>query len=442
MKKNIKRVLAFLCVLCMFVTGEGGALLSFAVNAANAGKEVLTADEVSYAPPAVRAIYAPQGKLVQQGLLNTSGAVAKSRVITTADGSKFRVRVSYDKSAGVPDDADLFLSELTAANEPNYGEYIEKSRNLLGLDESAPIAANAFDITLRSTKTGQEYQPDKEVDIEFTLLNEDGSDTRLSVVHFPDEAKPTDTVETPAETPVETPAETPVETPAETPVEAPTETPVETPAETPAETPTEPTDDKQEETATAEQEVKPAEVGEPELLEGESKDGKTVVSTDGFSVYVVLRTVKKTQTLTADDGKTYEITVTYDVSSGIPYDAELIVDELTEGSKYDYYVSKTISALGRRAEQVPVARVFDIVLVDPENGDVYDNEESFKVSVRLLSDDVKKDSKLNVTQFEEQTIEVPIEVIVNKKKAEVEDKTEDDTKTETAEAEKSNEAIA
>ena len=207
MKKNIKRVLAFLCVLCMFVTGEGGALLSLAFDAATARTEVLTTDQVSYAPPAVRTVYAPQGKLAQQGLLNTSGSVTKSRVITTADGSKFRVKVSYDKSAEVPDDADLFLSELTAENEPNYGEYIEKSRNLLGLDESAPVVANAFDITLRSTKTGQEYQPNNDVDVEFTLLNEDGSDTNLSVVHFPDESKPTDTVETPVEEPEETPAE-------------------------------------------------------------------------------------------------------------------------------------------------------------------------------------------------------------------------------------------
>ena len=125
-----------------------------------------------------------------------------------------------------------------------------------------------------------------------------------------------------------------------------------------------------------------------------------VFYTDGFSVYVVVQTVKE-QTLTASDGNTYEIKVEYDSTSGIPADAELEVTELLEGTpEYDAYVAKTAETLGKVPEDLSFAKAFDIKLTDPETGEKYQPDKDVKVSVRLMDQDVEEEEEISVVHFE------------------------------------------
>ena len=70
------------------------------------------------------------------------------------------------------------------------------------------------------------------------------------------------------------------------------------------------------------------------------------------------------QVVTAGDGSRYLVTVAYDNVSGIPEDAELAVEELTEGTDaYDDYVHRAAEALGAEAGNLAFAHAFDIALM-------------------------------------------------------------------------------
>lgn len=126
---------------------------------------------------------------------------------------------------------------------------------------------------------------------------------------------------------------------------------------------------------------------------------KLVFKTDGFSVYAVAQTVVEKQ-LTASDGNEYLFTVTYDKSSGIPDNAELAVSELTVGDEgYAEYVAQSTEKLGAAAEEVVFARAFDIALRDPATGEEYQPDESVKVSIRLLRENLDGYPALDVVHF-------------------------------------------
>lgn len=85
---------------------------------------------------------------------------------------------------------------------------------------------------------------------------------------------------------------------------------------------------------------------------------------DSFSVYVMA--VKRLQqTLTASDGRTYEISVTYTEAAGIPDDAELVVREINETDSSFASVfgrAKDAATSAREDATVTSARFFDISL--------------------------------------------------------------------------------
>ena len=89
-------------------------------------------------------------------------------------------------------------------------------------------------------------------------------------------------------------------------------------------------------------------------------------------------------TLNATDGRRYQISVCYDTDSGIPEDAQLAVSELREGgAEYMEYVSRSTETLGLAAEDLTLARAFDIALLDPVTGEKFQPEGTVKVSIRL-----------------------------------------------------------
>ena len=122
-------------------------------------------------------------------------------------------------------------------------------------------------------------------------------------------------------------------------------------------------------------------------------------TTPGFSVFVIMQVIKE-QILTASDGQSYKVTVTYDPDSGIPEDAELSVSELKEGDAgYANYVSMAAEKLGTTPESLIFARPFDITLENPQTGERYQPNSSVKVSVRLMDEDLTAAEEVKVLHF-------------------------------------------
>lgn len=139
--------------------------------------------------------------------------------------------------------------------------------------------------------------------------------------------------------------------------------------------------------------------GQQTELMGSSVSGDAVnFETSGFSVYVLMG-VSIERIITAADGSTYEISVSYDRSSGIPAGAELEVRELT-GAECQEYLTKTAEFLSRDVEQLVYSRFFDITIV--KDGQSYEPNDEVSVSVRLLNRP-ETQGVLRVVHFGEQT---------------------------------------
>ena len=102
-----------------------------------------------------------------------------------ADGETWKISVSFDRDAGVPEDADLAVSELTEGT-PEYIAYVQQAAEALGKDAEVFAFAHAFDIALVNSETGEKYQPVKPVSVSIQLLDEDVAEgDSVDVVHFP-----------------------------------------------------------------------------------------------------------------------------------------------------------------------------------------------------------------------------------------------------------------
>ena len=154
------------------------------------------------------------------------------------------------------------------------------------------------------------------------------------------------------------------------------------------------------------------EQGEPAVEEIEyelvERDGKTAVSfaADGFSVYGVIGTTIE-KTVLASDGNSYRITVSYADDAGIPENADLAVEEITEdsglpGRSYRDYVEGTESALGLESGSADYIRLFDIKIVERDRPDVkLQPAEGSTVDVRIELADAQDGKNLNIVHFAE-----------------------------------------
>ena len=152
--------------------------------------------------------------------------------------------------------------------------------------------------------------------------------------------------------------------------------------------------------------------------EAENAGSETAFSADGFSVYgVIVTTLEKT--ITASDGNTYSVSVTYGADAKIPVDAELRVEEIVRpaqeedseeteaiSSEYDAYLEKTAEALGLEAGSLPYARFFDITIFGAEAEKLQPAEgTTVAVSVQLL-DRENTSTTTQVIHFGEEETEV------------------------------------
>ncbi|MCR5097188.1 MAG: hypothetical protein K6A70_10720 [Erysipelotrichaceae bacterium] len=135
---------------------------------------------------------------------------------------------------------------------------------------------------------------------------------------------------------------------------------------------------------------------EAQVMEKTVENDALEFETEAFSVFVILGTARSKK-LTASDGKQYQVTVTYDSSSSIPDNAELIVEEIGQDEKsYEDYVNESAKTIGEAAENRLFARAFDISLIDPETKEVYELGENVQVRIQLLDVELSEYENMGV----------------------------------------------
>lgn len=247
MKDRMKRIIAMLCAICLITSGEGSLCLTaladvvrtgtFAtesvvspVNAAarleaidgmdgmvHDGANGADGDDSDYdgvGHTADSTIVNPLDDTISDAHGDTADASPDSTIGGTADNtigdsienafdntvlSKsvlttewdiYRIKVTYDQSSGIPEDAELVVRELTEESDENYAQYLAAGVGMVGLDnagltDGSVSIAKAFDISLRSKTTGEEYQPSNDMKVEISLPTYKLTDEmQVGVVHF------------------------------------------------------------------------------------------------------------------------------------------------------------------------------------------------------------------------------------------------------------------
>ena len=143
----------------------------------------------------------------------------------------------------------------------------------------------------------------------------------------------------------------------------------------------------------------------PRLLDTEAEGSENTTEqvsfeTDGFSVFAIVGTTIEKNVLTSD-GLNYKVTVTYGPETGIPENADLTVEEITEDSSvYGTYVAGTENLLGMEEGSAGYMRLFDIKIVDKDDPGVkYQPGEGTTVEVRIELTDAKDRKALSVVHF-------------------------------------------
>ena len=121
---------------------------------------------------------------------------------------------------------------------------------------------------------------------------------------------------------------------------------------------------------------------------------------ESFSAYLVVKVTLST-IITAGDGNTYRVSVTYDQDAEMPENTDLAVRELGDDEKEDY-VNQSAEALGTDAENLAFARAFDISLTDPDTGMEVQPASGVRVSVSLLDINLNSIEELRLLHFGEE----------------------------------------
>lgn len=147
------------------------------------------------------------------------------------------------------------------------------------------------------------------------------------------------------------------------------------------------------------------EAGEHNVAKESAADGNAVhvseveFESGSFSVYGIVGTTIE-EVVLASDGNNYEISATYGSDTGIPVDARLEIEEITEDSEgYADYVARTESALGMEEGAASYIRMFDIKIVDPDDSSVrYQPADGTTVDMKIELADAKSEG-LSVVHF-------------------------------------------
>ena len=144
-------------------------------------------------------------------------------------------------------------------------------------------------------------------------------------------------------------------------------------------------------------------------------------TTPSFSEFVLMYVVDTYYRVC--EGETWKITADYDAETGIPSNAKLIVSEISESDeRYAEYVEKSAVALGTTSEAVEFARAFDIHLMDPQTGEMYQPSKDVKVTIELLDRALNEEYETNVVHIHGEANELAdvMDITVNEESVEFE----------------------
>ena len=111
------------------------------------------------------------------------------KTVLASDGHNYQITVTCGPDTGIPEDAELHVSELAGEE---YDDYLERTAQALGVESSALGYARLFDIKI--VKDGEKIQPAAGtfVDVKIALADKDDSGASAAstqVVHFGSETE-------------------------------------------------------------------------------------------------------------------------------------------------------------------------------------------------------------------------------------------------------------
>ena len=196
MREDIRRIVAFLCALCLIISGEGRLSLTALADVIHPAFSAYAAAAAGTEHDSVRAADAADDARTDDDAVayaaadtghdeDSAAETVLSENVLTMEWDIYRVKVRYGKEAGIPDDARLVVRELTDSNDPDYSDYIAAGADTAGVGADSVGGAKAFDISVRSDETGEEYQPSSDMKVEISIPSYYiRDDMQIDVVHF------------------------------------------------------------------------------------------------------------------------------------------------------------------------------------------------------------------------------------------------------------------
>ena len=224
----------------------------------------------------------------------------------TAEGGDYRVTLTYDESAGIPEGAELYAVEIpqTPAGDETteYEKFKEKANDILPVSETISFA-RFFDISIAAD--GKEIHPSAPIEVVIELT--DQLHENVKAVHFEEPDKEEDLIEESTML----------------------------------------RNNLYEETAPDAEETQ-AVLLDAELIDNDEETANAVsFETDGFSVFGIVLTETITEHFITASGRTLTVTVTYGPEAEIPEDAVLEVREILPGvDGYEEYYNAAAEAYG------------------------------------------------------------------------------------------------
>ena len=132
------------------------------------------------------------------GFEESDGEEAASAVKTLkAIGNDYTVNLTYDVTSGIPEDADLIVSEIAQDSE-TYQTYLKETKKAMGLAEEETLphyAARFFDIKIMIGE--DEFTPESGVAVEITYAEPlaEKAEAEVSAVHFAYETAEAEVIE-------------------------------------------------------------------------------------------------------------------------------------------------------------------------------------------------------------------------------------------------------
>lgn len=314
---------------------------------------------------------------------NAAGSVRNDQTFKagtlTAEGEDYRITLDYSEEAKIPENASLSVREITQETDKEaYKACLEQASKEVAADDKSSVDRHAtrfFDIEILSTEKGSDGK-EKTIKIEPSVpvsvqiqFNEQTVSKSASQKSKPDQSDPT--VLHFAEEGVEKIDSTVTDTVAES----------------------QKNNQKNSLKNSKKNNQKDSQADSTEEQKREIR-----FEAESFSIYGVIYTVDLRFEV---NGKNYLITVTYGPEAQIPQDAELTVEEITEGlsahgKSYEDYVTYTESALGMEEGSSQYIRLFEISIM--KDGQKIQPAEGSSVDVRIELADSSSDS-LNVVHF-------------------------------------------